>query len=109
MVKIYVNPTYLGGGGQNDPQHHIFAYKIQTLYTEKFKLLEFSYFLDSLYEKIFSQILLDFNTYYDVSRGKLTTRPQLYIPKLYCACARGNDYGRVFNPLTPSSFAPYSL
>ena len=30
------------GGGQNDPQHYIFAYKNQTVYTEKFKLLEFS-------------------------------------------------------------------
>ena len=27
----------------------------------------------------------------DISRGKLPTRPQLYIPKLYCACARDID------------------
>ena len=29
-------------GGQNDPQHYIFAYKIQTVYTERFKFLKFS-------------------------------------------------------------------
>ena len=42
-----LNPTR-PGGGQNDPYHYIFAYKIQTVYTEKFKLLEFSSVLDSL-------------------------------------------------------------
>ena len=35
-------------GGSKWPQHYIFAFKIQTVYTEKFKLLEFSQVSDSL-------------------------------------------------------------
>ena len=30
---VVFNPIPTGGGGQSDPQHYVFAYKIQTAYT----------------------------------------------------------------------------
>ena len=36
-----LNPTWTEGEGENDPQLYIFAYKVQTVCTEKFKLRKF--------------------------------------------------------------------
>ena len=47
---------------------------------------------------LIGMIYIDFaSSYQDVSRGKSTVLQQLYIPKLYCACARDHEYGRMIH------------